>query len=126
MSLCLDTHVVVWLYAGEVSRFSQRAREALGAADGLFFAPVVRLELQFLREIGRISPLPETILSGLESQIGLLPCPGSFDQVARHACHIPWTRDPFDRLIVAQAALHSWPLVTKDAGIRTHFPLALW
>lgn len=126
MSLCLDTHVVVWLYAGEVGRFSVRAREALGTAEALFFAPVVRLELQFLHEIGRITPLPATILSDLEAQIGLLPCPGSFDQVARHACRITWTRDPFDRLIVAQATLHAWPLVTKDAVTRAHFPLALW
>jgi PIN domain nuclease of toxin-antitoxin system len=39
---------------------------------------------------------------------------------------VQWTRDPFDRLIVAQALLHDAPLITKDEHIRRHYAGALW
>jgi predicted nuclease of predicted toxin-antitoxin system len=37
-----------------------------------------------------------------------------------------WTRDPFDRIIVGQAALHQTMLVTKDRAMRKHYPHAFW
>ena len=37
-----------------------------------------------------------------------------------------WTRDPFDRIIVAQAALRRTSLITKDAVIRADYNRALW
>ena len=37
-----------------------------------------------------------------------------------------WTRDPFDRLITAQAALDDSPLLTKDDTIHTYYPEAVW
>ena len=53
----LDTHVVVWLYLAEVERLPARAREAIEAED-LEISPMVLLELQSLREIGRLAPAP--------------------------------------------------------------------
>jgi PIN domain nuclease of toxin-antitoxin system len=37
-----------------------------------------------------------------------------------------WTRDPFDRLITAQAALGESTLLTKDDTIRTNYANAVW
>jgi PIN domain nuclease of toxin-antitoxin system len=37
-----------------------------------------------------------------------------------------WTRDPFDRIIVAQARLRGAPLLTKDRTIQTHHAEAFW
>jgi PIN domain nuclease of toxin-antitoxin system len=37
-----------------------------------------------------------------------------------------WTRDPFDRIIVSQAALRNAPLVTRDQVIRDHYSQAVW
>jgi PIN domain nuclease of toxin-antitoxin system len=37
-----------------------------------------------------------------------------------------WTRDPFDRLITAQAAVGSDVLITKDATITANYPRAVW
>jgi len=39
---------------------------------------------------------------------------------------LSWTRDAFDRLIVAQAALDRAALVTRDRLILKHYPKALW
>jgi PIN domain nuclease of toxin-antitoxin system len=37
-----------------------------------------------------------------------------------------WTRDPFDRLITAQAASYNQVLLTKDETIRKHYANAIW
>lgn len=37
----------------------------------------------------------------------------------------PWTRDPFDRIVVAHAALRESPLVTRDRNVRGHYPQAV-
>ena len=37
-----------------------------------------------------------------------------------------WTRDPFDRMIVAQAALREAPLLTKDRVLHEHYDRAVW
>jgi PIN domain nuclease of toxin-antitoxin system len=40
--------------------------------------------------------------------------------------HQKWVRDPFDRLIVAQASANDAPLITKDEKIRRHYKRAIW
>ncbi|CAN5333891.1 hypothetical protein BH20ACT9_BH20ACT9_20700 [soil metagenome] len=42
------------------------------------------------------------------------------------ALGLAWTRDPFDRLLAAQAVASGTTLVTKDEVIREHVPLAWW
>jgi PIN domain nuclease of toxin-antitoxin system len=39
---------------------------------------------------------------------------------------LTWTRDPFDRMLVATALLHEIPLVTRDTCIHDNFPGAVW
>lgn len=120
----LDTHVVVALYAGRVDGLSARARAEIEARD-LRVSPMVRLELAFLREIGRITPEPSEILDDLALRIGLRVCDAPFARVASMAVSLPWTRDPFDRVIVAQALLTDAMLVTRDRRILAECPAAL-
>ncbi len=47
-------------------------------------------------------------------------------QICQAAIALGWTRDPFDRLISAQAISSSATLVTKDRVIRHHLPQAWW
>ena len=121
----LDTHVVCWLYEGRTKLLSAPAAEAIEHGR-LFVSPIVGLELQLLHEIGRISKGPEPVLRSLAADIGLQIEAASFAGVAAQARELSWTRDPFDRLIVAQARLARSPLVTKDALIRKHYPAAVW
>lgn len=122
----LDTHVVVWLYAGDIELLSEPAKEAIEASD-LLISPACLLELQFLHEIGRISVKPRAIRDYLEAQLGLRVCELPFYSVVAHALRQSWTRDPFDRLIVAQAcARGDLPLLSKDRQIREGYAPALW
>lgn len=121
----LDTHVVCWLYEGRIDLLSAPAAQALEYGR-LMISPVVDLELQLLHEIGRILKGPETILSALAFDIGLDVADTAFPVVAAAARGLRWTRDPFDRLIAAQATVENAKLVTKDRLMRTHCAAALW
>lgn len=121
----LDTHVVAWLFAGELKRIPAKARNAINRND-LLISPMVLVELQFLIEIGRFTAPVTEVVETLGQDIGLKTCDLPFEQVARGALELTWTRDPFDRLIVSQAALRETSLVTTDRKIRTHYPRTLW
>lgn len=121
----LDTHVVVWLYAGLVEKFNQPVRELLNAHD-LYISPIVALELQYLFEIERLTVEPDSVIMDLAHRIGLAVCEKPFHAVVRMAQTCSWTRDPFDRLIVANAGLNDNILISKDQKILDHYPYAAW
>jgi PIN domain nuclease of toxin-antitoxin system len=121
----LDTHVVCWLYEGRADLLSMAARETVERAN-LVTTPIVDLELQLLYEIGRILKGPQAVLTTLAREIGLRVATSAFSEVVTAARPLNWTRDPFDRLIVAGAMLAGAKLVTKDLLIRRHYSAALW
>lgn len=121
----LDTHVVAWLFAGEQVRLSAAGRRAVEGHD-LLVSPAVLLELQFLFETKRTATASTAVIEDLSDRIGLAVCDLPFAGVAREAVAQSWTRDPFDRLIVAQAAMRATPLLTKDRVIRRRYTPAFW
>jgi PIN domain nuclease of toxin-antitoxin system len=50
------------------------------------------------------------------------PCRRGFER--GKAIH--WTRDPFDRVIIAQAEVESVSLLSRDQPMRDHFKRAVW
>lgn len=122
----LDTHVVVWLYADGAAGLSERAAAELSDADEVQCSPMARLELQYLREIGRLRDSAVEIFDALMASIGLRLSDAPFFAVTREAERQTWTRDPFDRIIVAQAVLDGATLLTKDATIQAAYARAVW
>ena len=120
----LDTHIVVWLYAGEVDKLSRRAKALLNEND-ILISPIVRLELQYLAEINRITVHAPEILKDLSSTIGLKICDQDFDAVITRAMDMNWTRDPFDRIIAAHASAKNSFLVTRNQIILKNYSKAL-
>jgi len=121
----LDTHVAAWLYGGRADLIPARAR-ALIEDRPVLASPMVALELQYLFETGRTAESAQTVLHALGRDLGLRLCDLPFADVAGAAVRQAWTRDPFDRIIVAQAAVRGAPLVTRDADIRAHYHRAIW
>lgn len=121
----LDTHVVAWLYVGDLSVFGSEAIRAI-ETDSLMISPVVALELTYLHEIGRVKTQPSLILDYLTTHLDLTVCPLSFERVIAAAINQAWTRDPFDRIIVGHAAIQKCGLVTKDRMIRDHYAESIW
>lgn len=117
MRLLLDTHVVLWQLSG-TRRLGRRAGEAIAAAAELAFSVVSFAEIGVKGAIGKLTvpdDLRDHVLDtgirvlGLSAEHGL--------DVARLPLH---HRDPFDRLLVAQARREGLTLVTADPRIRAY------
>lgn len=125
MKAFLDTHAAVALAEGRVEVFGPASTDLLERA-ALFVSPVLRLELAFLHELGRTAVAPDEILGDLARLCGVVPSDDPVQAVVGYALDLTWTRDPFDRLLVATALLHRAPLITRDQTIHEHFEGAVW
>jgi PIN domain nuclease of toxin-antitoxin system len=122
----LDTNVVVWLAQGAIARISRKAQSILDQAD-LVISPMVLIELEYLYELNRIKLPARDIRLKIEHEIGVRVCDLSFLAVASAGLDEKWTRDPFDRMIVAQAKANGLALlVSADEEIRSHYPRTAW
>jgi len=116
VKLLLDTHVLLWA-AGEPDRLSGDAQSLLeDPANQLYFSPVSLWEVAIKSGLGRadFQVDPGLMRRGLiDNGYEELPISG------QHAVHIatlpPIHRDPFDRMLVAQAQVEGITLLTVDA-----------
>jgi PIN domain nuclease of toxin-antitoxin system len=109
--ILLDTNALIWLEQGH-----RRSRALLAGARSLYVSPATILELQFLAETGRIRLRGGTVASLADDDRWLVDDPPAGPWFMR-AVDLGWTRDPFDRLIVAHARLRGWRLATADAAL---------
>ena len=122
----LDTHVVLWLYARKGEGLSPRARRLIEDEPEIAISPMVLLELDYLYEIGRTTLGSTPVYDYLYQHIEIRVCEKSFTDIIRMASKQSWTRDPFDRIITAQAAIDRNNLITKDKTIRKNYKKAVW
>ncbi len=121
----LDTHVVVWLYSGNLRLISKNAQRMI-EDNQVVISPMVLLEVDFLYEIKKIRVESAQLQTRLEQHIGLTVCSKKFELICKNAALQKWTRDPFDRLITAQAAVTKSILLTKDTTIHKNYPQVVW
>lgn len=121
----LDTHVVVWLYVGRLKLFGEPVKELLREHD-LLISPMVRLELQYLYNLDRTDADANTLIADLSRRIGLSICQKPFNNIISNALSMTWTRDPFDRILVAHASVDNNILITRDELIRDNYTHAQW
>jgi len=121
----LDTHAVVWLYAGLQERFPAVARTML-ETEALGISPMVVLELQYLFEIGKVAEPAAPVIADLKDKLGLEVSASPFPEVVMRATALSWTHDPFDRMIAAQSLAEGAPLLTADRTLRRRLPTAFW
>lgn len=121
----VDTHVLVWIHGGEHSRLPRGVIDRL-ATNEIAVSPAVVLELQVLYELGRVREPAGTVMERVGPALALRRSDTSFQAVAIAAEPLAWTRDPFDRLIAANAVADAATLVTADRTIRANLPTAVW
>lgn len=117
MRFLLDTHVVLWHLSGERS-FSERARAVIAGAAELAISVVTFAEIGVKAAVGKLevpADLQTHVAAAGLRTLGLAPEHGL--AVAGLPLH---HRDPFDRLLVAQARLERLTLVTTDERIRAY------
>lgn len=112
----LDSHALLWLLT-DPARLSGDARTALIERPAeVWFSAVSVYELHYKEFIRKLAPFP-SVLESAAAEAGLLELPIS----ARHAylagaLNTPH-RDPFDRILVAQALIEGLTLVTRDGAV---------
>jgi PIN domain nuclease of toxin-antitoxin system len=112
--ILLDTNAALWLQQGNART------QALLRTGQLYLSPATLLELQFLLEAGRIRLRRGVTLDTLaDDERWLLDDPPSVSWFEA-AIDLGWTRDPFDRLLVAHASYRRWRLATADEEIIDH------
>jgi PIN domain nuclease of toxin-antitoxin system len=122
----VDTQVAIWLNEANLAKLSRKALSLIQISD-VRISPMAVVELQYLYEIRRIILKPQDILVKLGAEIGLTVCGHPFPAIAEMALGETWTRDPFDRVIVAHAKSNgAAPLLTKDEVIRANYHNARW
>jgi PIN domain nuclease of toxin-antitoxin system len=112
--ILLDTNALIWLLQRH-----QRARQ-LEKHSRLQMSPASLFELQLLVEAGRLAlPHGRTVTAVVQDPRWRLdePPAGPWFEIA---CELSWTRDPFDRLLVAHARLRGWKLATADSMLHKH------
>jgi PIN domain nuclease of toxin-antitoxin system len=115
--LLLDTHVVLWQLSG-ARPLGVRAREAIAAAAELAFSVVSFAEIGVKAAVGKLV-IPDDLHAHVVGTgvrlLGLSP-----DHCLAVASLPLHHRDPFDRLLVAQARQDGFTLVTADERIHAY------
>ncbi len=118
--LFLDTHIIVWMYQ---DAFGLLTSDEIGCIENsdIYISPMVKLEIEYLYETGKIKKGSETILRYLYNKIGLAVDDSDFRSIIENAFKEKWTRDPFDRIIVAHAKCRDAHLMSRDKRIKKYY-----
>lgn len=122
--IMLDTHIAVAFFDGREAGLSTVARRLVDQGPVLI-SPMVLLEMEVLHEIGRLRTSANAIAKHLAEHLDIRVASERFADVARAALGLGFTRDPFDRLIVAHATLLKARLVTHDHLLQQYYQAAV-
>lgn len=122
MRLLLDTHVALWAVAGD-RRFTADARRRVLAAERVFVSAASLWEIAIKHALGR-GDMPVTVdVAAAELQAaGFEELPVAWRHVQRVSALPAHHKDPFDRLLVAQALEEPLILVTHDDAVAAYSP----
>ena len=121
----LDTHVVIWLYSGQLELFNPKVLKLINT-EQVCISHIVKLEIQYLYEIKRVKFESGLIIDTLIDEIGLKFSDNNFDSIVRQALQLSFTRDPYDRIIVADASINNSKLISKDRNLKKHYKNTIW
>ena len=122
MRLLLDTQIFLWFLEGG-SRIPREARAAIASGDNTVLVSAASVwEIAIKASLGRlvigradVVRLPELVTAS-----GFDELPIRLEHAAAVAALPPHHRDPFDRLLIAQAQTEALTLVTGDSMIRAY------
>ena len=123
MRLLIDTHVFLWWCADD-RRLSAADRGSIrDAANEVYLSAASVWEITIKEALGRLR-VPEPV-SAAAPRLGFEPLPVTFEHAEATSQLPPLHRDPFDRMLVAQARVESLTLVTRDPSIRSYPGISL-
>ena len=123
MRLLLDTHIYLWVLKND-PKLTANARHLIEIADGVFISSASIWEMAIKANLGKL----EADIDAMVEQITLC----GFKELPIHAYHTTWLkklaphhRDPFDRMLIAQAMAEPLQLLTADAQLTPYSELVV-
>lgn len=121
MNLLLDTHILLW-HLADNPKLSLKASALIeNEAHNKFLSIVSLWEIELKRNIGKLS-LTQPIETLLPSEIVVLPL--QIEHIG-YLKNLPFIhRDPFDRIIISQAIVEGFSLLTDDNAFK-HYDVSI-
>jgi len=124
VKLILDTHAALWWLSGD-ERFGAAAEEQItDATNQVLLSAAVVWEVAIKRSLGKLAA-PDDLAAALIAG-GAQPLAIGLEHAAA-VQGLPWHhRDPFDRLLIAQATVERAALVSADEALRAYDVRVVW
>ncbi|MBL7258908.1 type II toxin-antitoxin system VapC family toxin [Paractinoplanes lichenicola] len=114
MSLLLDTHVALWAITGDPT-LGEELLSRLRHDPDIFLSPVSLWEITIKQAVGKLGGPPD--LAERIADIGFRELPITYEHAIVAGRLPPHHRDPFDRMLIAQARVTGLTLATRDTSI---------
>ena len=128
MAYLLDTHTFLWM-AGDLSSLSALVLEiAEEKNNSLFLSAASAWEIAMLQQLKRVDlpDMPQRFIPEAMQRLSVLPIPIGFT-TAISAATLPFIhRDPFDRIIIAEALKEKMTVLTKDKQFAEYGVTTVW
>lgn len=127
MHILLDTHVLIWWLQGD-ARLSKAALNAIrDPGNEILVSAAVGWEIAIKVNLGKVSP--STLVARLEDVLSretFVELPISVAHAVRAGMLPLHHRDPFDRLLAAQAELMQLPILSADKMLDAYNVRRMW
>jgi PIN domain nuclease of toxin-antitoxin system len=120
MTLLLDTHFLLWIANGH-QRLTPKAKKIISAADAVYMSAASIWEISIKVSVGKLAVDVDVLTDSLLNA-GLVELPVSIEHTKALKALPPVHRDPFDRMLVAQAMTEPMHLLTVDAALTAYGP----
>ena len=121
MRLLLDTHVYLW-WLQDHPRLSKAGRSAIAGATEVFVSSASIWEAAIKSGIGKLNVDVNALVTEIANS-GFRELPVTALHAARIILLPNFHRDPFDRILIAQALCEPLRFVTRDASLRKYSEL---
>jgi PIN domain nuclease of toxin-antitoxin system len=127
MEVLLDTHAVIWWFEAAAG-LSKRASSIISNPGNLILiSAAVGWELAIKLNLGKFNtPSLVQDLHGLVEREGFAELPISLEHAVRAGMLPLHHRDPFDRLLVAQAQARGAPILSSDRALDAYDVRRIW
>jgi PIN domain nuclease of toxin-antitoxin system len=124
VKLILDTHAALWWLADDPRVSKNAERELSDATNRVLLSAAVVWEVAIKRSLGKLKA-PVDLAATLVGA-GAQPLPITLDHAAAVES-LPWHhRDPFDRVLIAQALAEGAAIVSLDDNLRQYGVQLVW
>ncbi|MEM8603956.1 MAG: type II toxin-antitoxin system VapC family toxin [Cyanobacteria bacterium P01_H01_bin.121] len=127
MNLLLDTHIVIWYFQDDQKLRSNISKLLEDSSNHLYLSSISLWEIAIKLNIGKLNlEIEFSDFQRLLTQFSIATLPISFADTQEYVALALHHRDPFDRMLIAQAIANSLTIVSTD-GVFDAYPVQrLW